>query len=127
MRGGGVLAMAIFWVIVQAVPAYGEYQSHGKRDPLVPLLTEDGQRIHPPGFDEEPLTQGVTHLVLQGVVFDPQAESYAVINGEIVRKNDTIGDVKVLKIEPAVVTVLADGQPQKLVVQPTTEETQTHP
>lgn len=119
--------MTLFLVAVGAVPAYGEYQSHGKRDPLVPLLTEDGQRIHPPGFDEEEVTPGITHLVLQGIVFDPQAESYAVINGEIVRKDDAIGDVKVLKIEPAVVTVLADGQPQKLVVQPTTEETQTHP
>ena len=127
MRPGGVLAIAIFWVIIQAVPAYGEYQSHGKRDPLVPLLTEDGQRIHPPGFDEEEVAAGITNLVLQGIVFDPQAESYAVINGEIVRKNDAIGDVKVLKIEPAVVTVWANGKPQELFVQPTTEETQTIP
>ena len=96
--------------------AWAEYDPKGKRDPLVPLLNSEGQRIYPPGFDEETPT-GLQGLTLQGIVFDPTAESYAIINGRLVREEDEIDGMKVAKIGPRTVTVLAGGQEHQLVIQ----------
>lgn len=103
--------------------AWGAYDPKGKRDPLVPLLSADGERIHPPG--EEGLeihSQPKNPVVLQGVVFDPLGQSYAVVNGQIVREQEEIGGVKVLRIGPTTVAVLSDGRPIELSVQPTSQQ-----
>ncbi len=64
-------------------------------------------------------------LSLQGVVFDSKALSYAVINGKIVGEMDEVDGAMVLKIEPAAVTVLMDGQQIRMVVhQPSKENPQ---
>ena len=97
-------------------PARAEYQSKGKRDPLVPLLNSEGQRIYPPGFDEEVAT-GIQGLVLQGIVFDTQADSYAILNGRLVRKNDKIEGMQVVEIGPRAVTIQAGSQRQQLTIQ----------
>ncbi len=110
LLAGGLLACGA------AAPASAEYQPKGKRDPFVPLLTSDGQRIHPPGAEEGQET-GLGNLVLQGIVFDPKAESYAVISGQVVREKEELEGVKVVRIEPDSVTVLVDGQSHRLTVQ----------
>lgn len=102
-------------------PAFADYQPKGRRDPFVPLVTPEGQRLHPPGFDEEPLS-GPGGLVLQGIVFDPRADSYAIINGRVVRQNDEIAGMRVLKIEAASVTILSEGGPTQLLLQRRREE-----
>ncbi len=101
--------------------AWAEYQPKGKRDPFIPLLTKEGQRIHPPGLDEE-TAGGLASVVLQGVVFDPKAESYAIINGRIVRQHEEIDGMKVLKIEPTSVTLLVEGKPYQLTLRKSEEE-----
>lgn len=93
--------------------AMAEYQSKGKRDPLVPLLNVEGQRIYPPGLDEGSVT-GISGLVLQGVMFDPAGESFAVINGRMIREKEEIQGMKVVKIFPSSVRILADGQEHEL-------------
>lgn len=107
-RAGGIFCFILGFCLV--VPSlWAAYQPKGKRDPMIPLLTAEGQRIHPPGYDEEVPT-GITGLALQGIVYDPRAESYAIINGEIVREKEEVQGMKVLKIRPAEVTILAEGQ-----------------
>lgn len=122
----GVSALTI---LLTAPPVRAEYHPKGKRDPFVPLLTSDGQLIHPPGLDEGEATGGLAALALQGVLFDPGAESFAVINGRLVREQEEVEGVKVLKIAPNMVTVLADGQSHELVFRqkPTEEERSTEP
>lgn len=110
ITGVGLLALAA------PGPARAEYQSKGKRDPLVRLLTAEGQRIYPPGFDEGSVT-GVSGLILQGIMFDPAGESYAVINGKIVRIDEEIQGMKVLKIRPSAVTILSEGEEHLLTLQ----------
>lgn len=110
LLAGGLLACGA------AAPASAEYQPKGKRDPFVPLLTSDGQRIHPPGSDDG-REGGLGSLVLQGILFDPKADSYAVISGQVVREKEEIEGVKVVRIEPDSVTVLVDGQSHRLTVQ----------
>lgn len=112
-----VLAAGAAVVWLSAPPAAAEYRAKGKRDPMVPLLTAEGQRIHPPGVDDEAVP-GVTHLVLQGIVSDPQGESYAIVNGHIVHEQDTVEGVIVLRIQPMTVTVLVDGQRRELTMAP---------
>ena len=113
-----ILLMVLFILStgVAALPgAQGEYQAKGRRDPLVALLTPKGQRVQPPGLDEESDT-GVQHLVLQGIVFDPQGDSFSVINGKVVRANDEIDGMKILKIEPTAVTVRVEGAHHRLTL-----------
>ena len=108
------------WILAGALlaggAAFAEYQPKGKRDPFVPLLTSEGQRIHPPGA-EEGQQGGLGNLILQGIVFDPKADSYAVISGQVVREQEELEGVKVVRIEPDSVTVLVDGQSHRLTVQ----------
>ena len=119
----GAVGLGSFLIAVGAIRAQGEYLPKGKRDPFVPLLTPEGQRIHPPG-EEEPVA-GRAAVTLQGIVFDPQAESYAVINGRIVREQEEIDGMKILKIEPDGVTVLVDGTPRTIPLRPSTEGKET--
>lgn len=115
---GGLLAGGL------AAPAQAAYQSKGKRDPFVPLVTLDGQRIHPPG-SEDGREGGLGSLVLQGIVFDPKADSYAVISGQVVREQEELEGAKVVRIEPDGVTVLVDGQSHRLTVQEPEQEKST--
>ncbi|MBI3615491.1 MAG: general secretion pathway protein GspB [Candidatus Omnitrophica bacterium] len=103
---------------------WAEYQAKGKRDPFVALLTEDGQRMHPPGFDEE-VGGGIEGLTLQGIVFDPHAESYAVLNGKVVREKEEIDGMKILKIEPDAVVLWVEGQSHRLTLIHSKEEKET--
>lgn len=118
------ITAAIAYQAFLITPAFGAYDSKGKRDPFVPLITSEGQRIHPPGLDEEVLT-GVRGLTLQGIVFDPKADSYAIINGQIIRQYEDIEGMKVLKIEPDGVTLLVGGEPHRLTLHQATEERAT--
>lgn len=92
--------------------ARAEYHPRGKRDPFVPLMTLNGQRIYPPGTDDG----GVSNLTLQGIVYEPRGGSYAVINDQIVREQDEIEGMKVLKIEQGSVTILSKGNEVQLTI-----------
>ncbi|MBI4228022.1 MAG: hypothetical protein HY600_07120 [Candidatus Omnitrophica bacterium] len=108
------------WVIVVSLvagPAAAEYQAKGRRDPMVPLLTVEGQRIHPPGVDDDAAPEA-TRLVLQGIVYDATGNSYAIVNDHVVHEQDTVDGMIVLRIQPMTVTMLVDGQRRELTVAP---------
>ncbi len=106
--------------------AFGEYLPKGKRDPFVALLTPEGQRVYPPGLDEQ-AANGLSELTLQGIVYDPNAQSYAVINGQVVEEQAEVDGVKILKIEPTSVTVLIEGQTSQLTLKEAAKEDQREP
>lgn len=118
-----LMGLAIgYTVAIGWTPTAGAaYDPKGKRDPFVPLITEHGQRFYPPGTDEEEAS-GVLKLILQGIVFEPNGESYAVINGKILREREEIEGMKVLKIKSDSVTLLVEGQPHRLTLTQATEE-----
>jgi len=89
--------------------AFGAYLDRGRRDLFVPLLTAEGERIYPPGSDDA--TQATEDFQLQGIVFDLKTESYAIINGEVVRERETISGMTIVEIKPEGVVLELDGQP----------------
>ena len=78
------------------------YQRQGRRDPFVPLVGSGG------GGDRGDLftIEDIKDVFLEGIIWDPQGESLAVINGEIVREGSQFQNIKVLKVEKERVTVL---------------------
>jgi hypothetical protein len=117
-----LVAGVLLWEGLPVAPAWGEYRPKGKRDPFVPLLTQEGRRIYPPGLDDENLNGSAGTLVLQGIVFDPTEESFAIINDRLVAEQEEVEGSRVLKIEPAAVTILVDGEPQVLSIHQAREE-----
>lgn len=128
-RRAGAAAAAVFLGMDLALaPTAGmAYNAKGRRDPFVPLLTAEGQRIHPPGLDEG-TAAGVSGLVLQGIVVDPRGDNYAVINGKILREQEEISGMRIVWIQPHAVTVLAEGQEHRLELRrPRPEKTEEEP
>lgn len=80
------------------------YDSKGKHNPFIPLVTPDGRLLK-----LEPQT--MEGLLLEGIVYDKDGLSYAVVNGEIVKLGDEINGYQVLKIKEDRVTFIKEGQP----------------
>jgi hypothetical protein len=49
-------------------------------------------------------------LNLEGIMFDPKGDSIAILNGELVRVGESIGDAVLATIEPTKVTVIQNNQ-----------------
>ena len=101
-------AITLFAVccIAASAPAAKEfiYEKKGKRDPFIPLVTSDGRILK---LEKEEAASG---LLLEGIIYDEQGLSYAIVNGEVVRVSDKIGDYQVLKIEKNKVIFIKQGQ-----------------
>lgn len=122
---GRLIAAGMVLALFSALEAWAEYQSKGKRDPFVPLVTQDGRRIQPPGLDEE-IATAADGLRLQGVVLGTgEKKSFAIINDRILKEQDELDGVKVLKIAPNSVTILVNGREHHLTVHQPTEENST--
>lgn len=73
-----------------------------KRDPMMPLVTPQGliRDIKSLGAQED--------LVLEGIIYDAQGKSLAIINGQIIKAGDTLGKIKILDIRQDKVVILKD-------------------
>ena len=80
------------------------YDAKGKRDPFIPLVTPDGRLLK---LEQE---EGVAGLLLEGIIYDKYGTSCAIVNSEIVRIGDKVGEFQVLKIEEKKVTFIKEGQ-----------------
>lgn len=68
------------------------YDSNAKRDPMMPLVNSDGLLV------QVVTSTSATDMHLQGVVLSGVKDKYAIIDGEIYKENDSIGEYKVLNI-----------------------------
>ena len=110
MRGVGAL---VALVVVFAAPAWATYDAKGHRAPMIPLVTQEGVLREPqiPGGGKASLRSGPT---LEGIVFDRNGASIALIDGEVYRQGDAREGVEVLTIEPTRVVMRKDGAEQEL-------------
>ena len=81
------------------------YDDKAKRNPFLPLVTEDGRIIK---LEEEKSSE----LRLEGIIYDELGLSYAIVNQAVVKIGDWVGDYQVFKIEKNKVTFLKEGQPK---------------
>lgn len=79
------------------------YKFQGKRDPFVPLISPAGYLLNLEPEDNNALN-------LEGIMYDPKGDSIAIINGELVRAGETIGDAVLTSIEPNKVTIIKDNE-----------------
>lgn len=85
------------------------YDSKGKRNPFIPLVTSDGRLLK---LDTE--EEHKSAVFLEGIIYDKRGLSYAIVNGVVVRIGDRVGDYQVLKIEERKVILIKEGQIQEL-------------
>lgn len=100
-----MLPGAIAALLVSFSPAFGfEYEAKGRRDPFIPLVTSDGRLLKLDMPSDEK-----ANLAVEGIIYDKEGLSYAVVGGLVVKVGDSIGDYRVLKIEPEKVLFIKDG------------------
>lgn len=95
-----------FWILIwfSSVPAQEyTYKYQGKRDPFIPLISSSGYLIN-----LEPQENEILHL--EGIMYDPQGESMAIVNGELVAVGETIGDYLISSIESERIIVIKDNE-----------------
>ena len=69
------------------------YNDHNRRDPLWRLVSSDGAIIN---YDTDLL---ISDLTIEGIIYDPHGKSFAIVNGNVVKSNDKIGQYIVKSIE----------------------------
>jgi len=99
--------------VIMPIVAYGantdfKYSAGGKRNPFIPLVTPDGRLRN---IQDEEVTSTV-HL--EGIIFDKNGISYAIVNGEVVKVGNKVGEYQILKIEEKKVTFIKEGQPLEI-------------
>jgi len=82
------------------------YRPEGKRNPFIPLVDKSG-RLMKLGREEDKVQSG---LSVDGIIYDKQGISYALVNGKIVGIGDYAGEYRVLKIADDKVSFLKDDQ-----------------
>ena len=81
-----------------------KYEKGDKKNPFIPIITNDGQLINIEDEDKE------IQFNLEGIIFDKEGQSIAIINGQILEKNDTILDAKIVEIRKDSVVYVKDGE-----------------
>lgn len=80
------------------------YSAKGKRDPFVPLVTLSSR---------EPASligvQNANEVMLEGVIYDPNGQSLALISGSLLKEGQQLGGIKVVKVKPNGVQVSING------------------
>jgi hypothetical protein len=100
-----MIGLLFFWFSGYAQEEQFKYDSKGKRNPFIPLVTSDGRLIKLKEEEEKK-----AEFALEGIVYSQYGISYAIFNGEVVKVGDKIGESQVLKIEERRVILIKDGQ-----------------
>ncbi|MBN2453280.1 MAG: hypothetical protein JXB40_03350 [Candidatus Omnitrophica bacterium] len=99
-RAASLLLIAIFTL---ASAAFGEgyrYDSHGKRDPFIPLVG-----IEKPVISSLADITSVSDIKLEGIASIAGGKMAAILNGEIAKEGDRFGEIEIIKIEKRTVTI----------------------
>ena len=92
------------------------YNSHNKRDPFYPIVSEQGEFLARAETFEKP--NG--NLALEGIVWDEKGDSVAIINGAVVQQGGKVGAYQVKAIQKT--SVLLESGEGKIVLRMPAEE-----
>ncbi len=102
----------ILFVLILCIICYAEkefvYNSNGKRDPFLPLVSKDGYLVN------RESDMPVSDMNLEGIIYDQNGNSLAIINGSILKIGDKIGNYTVTKIEKRKVMLLGNTEESTL-------------
>jgi hypothetical protein len=86
-----------------------KYDAKSRRDPFIPLISETG------GYASDAYeASAIEDIRLEGIVWDDLSGSIAIINGEIAKEGDSLGSVKILKINKDSVIFDVNGESLKI-------------
>jgi hypothetical protein len=105
------------WSLVSFAQEEFVYDAKGKRNPFIPLVTSDGKILNLDSVESN--NKG---LALEGIIYDKNGISYAIMNGAVVTVGDTVGDIRILKIEKNKVIFIKDGQTSEIQLKEEEEE-----
>ena len=96
--------LLVSFILFFPVAAVGEirYDKGSRRDPFEPLLG--------PHAFQGARGLGKAAFPVEGIIFDPQEGSYAVIGGEIYREGESVNGAKLIKILPDRVILLQESE-----------------
>lgn len=80
------------------------YDSKGRRDPFLPLVSPEGYLINAEPYSD------ASEVKVEGIIYDPRGNSFAIINTQVVKAGDKIGAFDVLSIEKNKVILLKDTE-----------------
>jgi len=85
-----------------------KYDVQGRRNPFISLVTSDGRLL------KLDIVEKSGKFSLEGIIFDKNGISLAVINGVVVKVGDLIDGYTVLKVENNKVILIKDGEMREL-------------
>ncbi len=102
-KNKALIIFAIFSILIPLSVVFGEgeakkdtgfiYKINNPREPFMPLVSADGTVVN-----LEPQSD-ISDIHLEGIIFDPGGKSYAVINGNVIAENDSVGNFKLKEIK----------------------------
>jgi len=95
-----IIGKIFIFLFLFSLPSLSDEQF---RDPFVSLVTEDGRLIT---FKEKKKDE----LELEGILYDPYGRASAIVNSQIVRIGDWVGEYQVYRIEKDRVIFLKEGK-----------------
>lgn len=98
----------LFLIVATASFGWAElpgYEPHGKRDPFVPLVGPERPTI----VRLEDITS-IDDVSLEGIVSGPKGTKAAIINGEMLKEHERIGDLEIKDITKRKVTLIISGK-----------------
>ena len=108
MRRISVNHFIMFLLLILVTLAYSrltyaeyKYYSKGKRDPFIPLVSGK-MKIASLGLES---VETIDDVKLEGIMFDPQGESIAVLNGEVVKEGERAVNIEIVEIRDMSVTL----------------------
>lgn len=105
-----LVAFAILTISAQCVLCDGfKYESRGKRDPFVPLV--GGSR--PIVMKLEDATSA-DDVKVEGIAIGAQGKKVAILNAEVLKEGDKVGEVELVRVEKKFVTISIGGKSYNL-------------
>jgi len=102
-----IFGMCFVWCVY--AQDSNKYDSGGRRNPFIALVTPDGRLLK---LDRE--KQGQSKFIVEGIIFDKNGISYAIINSIVAGIGDQVEDYQVLKIKKDAVILIKEGQPLRI-------------
>ena len=100
-----IIVPIIFTASLNAEPF--RYDSHGKRDPMIPLIGQDKGTGGMVAFAD---IATIDDVKLEGIAYLSSGSRTAIINGELVREGFKAGEAEVRKIEKNAVVLSISGK-----------------